>query len=72
MAQKWEYARLTSGWDSTAQRDILFYGGAERTYSELDQILNEFGDKGWELVTTMTTGGGDLKEDTLIFKRPKP
>jgi hypothetical protein len=71
MAQKWEYARLTSAWDGAAQRDFLFYNGAVRPYSELDEILNEFGDKGWELVSTMTTGGGDLKEDTLIFKRPK-
>jgi len=62
----WEYQSITVGTKG------IFFGGKVDT-RELDEILNEKGAHGWELVNTAAThfGQGGTRDLILIFKRAR-
>ena len=64
-AMKWEYRTLKlhaqQGW------------GGEFDEQAFDRMLNELGEQGWELVSTLDTnlGGGGTRYLVAVFKRPR-
>ena len=66
--QKWEYLRVYR--NSSGPMNILEYdiNGSKVEYESTWKMLNEMGEKGWELVTAIMHEG---KTQGYIFKRPK-
>jgi hypothetical protein len=63
---RWEYKTAkveAKGWFAGGKLDAL----------EFDQVLNEMGDQGWELVSVLsvTQTHGSSREIAAVFKRPK-
>jgi hypothetical protein len=78
---RWEYAHLSAGFDAVSQKWTLTLRlpgleAEKRTASGIgwvSAILNELGQKGWELIdrTATSTGGSAYVAGwQFIFKRP--
>lgn len=62
---KWEYA--------TFKIETTGLMGGKLDESQLASKMNELGNDGWELVTSVATnqGYGSTRDVVIIFKRPK-
>ena len=62
----WEYRTIKLA----AERSFV---GGEVDVTKLDQMMNDVGQDGWELVAAFGTnqGYGQTKDAVLIFKRPR-
>ena len=63
---RWEYRTV-----KVAAKGWLMGGNLDE--AELDQMLNELGDHGWELVSIVATskGHGQTRDVAAVLKRPK-
>ena len=67
--QKWEY-RLWKGHATAAyDENSIILEDASGHAAEMDPVFNEWGQMGWELVTSVPCGAEGLRE--YIFKRPR-
>jgi hypothetical protein len=66
MMDKWEYKTLKF-------KVGTFWGGVKVNENDFENILNEAGDAGWELVSCLDTSEhqGQSKELIVILKRKK-
>jgi hypothetical protein len=82
--QKWEYYSLYIRWDSKAKAWQFEHNGRTYPAQERNTIMNALGEEGWELVSTVSFEGSDLRYSyfapsnrvfteayLLFFKRPK-
>jgi hypothetical protein len=81
-APKWEYTILSTGMNSE-NNWIVIYNGETYQYNQLNNILNDLGSRGWELIS-ITTNVGSVKPrfatvaltftsgEDYFFKRPCP
>ena len=62
----WEYKTIKS--DTTG-----FVAGGKFDQNSFEQILNELGEQGWELVSVFDTNmeGGKSRHVVAVLKRPK-
>jgi hypothetical protein len=81
--QKWEYFRLIISLDG--DKWLIKYKGQKVSYDQIQAVLNELGEQGWELATSTAFNTWNTKAgfaspsgyisytDTYIytFKRPK-
>lgn len=62
--QKWEYLVLAHQWDK--DRQYYYWNNDETDKRTIDEVLNELGKDGWELVDTRTV----VSSGFYHFKRP--
>lgn len=67
MADRWEYNRLMIYRERTPTGDWLYITAAGSGYKDPCEVLNEFGIRGWELVSTIM----ETVEYTGIIKERK-
>lgn len=65
--QKWEYQQLSWHLENDDKKVYALNGHFQKDWKNqaLHELLNKFGDEGWELVAF------DVEEGEAILKRPK-
>ena len=70
----WEYGVRTIAFPSIGKVSLLWLGAetkAERATLRIEEVLNEKGQKGWELVSVDIQGMGRAVTWICVMKRPK-
>ena len=68
--QKWEYMCLQAPHTRTSSAKIA--GETVHPVPQIEKIINELGEQGWELTGVWEYAVSGKAGPTLFFKRPKP
>jgi hypothetical protein len=77
---KWEYLVIFAGIDADKEWKV-FYKGEAKSYNKLNEIIDELGQQGWELISISSSVGSEkpwisswtytfTSGEQLYFKRP--
>lgn len=56
-------------WEYKIEVGLRAFGGKPKP-KEVQNVLDKFGEEGWELVSVLLLDLGDSKQDWWIYKRP--
>jgi hypothetical protein len=70
--QKWEYSSIWVSSNQAGSHFIVQYNNRKYKDNEILGLINEWGGRGWELVTVLSTHQGHVGTvaSQLLFKRP--
>ena len=68
---KWEYKLVTASFDMWTELIIARMEKRKPDVDSVQDVLNEWGEEGWELVNVQTIEIDDEESVYAYFKRPK-